>query len=104
MQVIIEDNYLAELYSNSKGKGKPKFNRDIEVAFIKRVIQIEQANSTNDLRELKSLHFEKLSGDLADKYSVRVNIAYRIIFRIEKEADNIRVEIICIEDLSNHYS
>ena len=104
MQVIIEDNYLAELYANGKSKGKPRFSRDIEVAFIKRVIQIGQANSTNDLRELKSLHFEKLSGDLTGKYSVRVNIAYRIVFRIEKEADNVRLEIICIEELNNHYS
>jgi hypothetical protein len=41
MRVIIEDDYLADLYANGKTMSKPKFNRDIELGFIKRVIQIE---------------------------------------------------------------
>jgi proteic killer suppression protein len=104
MRVIIEDEYLAELYQNGKSRGKPKFNHDIELGFIKRITQLEQAHGSNDLRALKSLHFEKLSGDLAGKYSIRVNKAFRIIFRIEKDGNNTRIEIICIEDLNNHYS
>ena len=104
MRVIIEDEYLTNLYSNGQAIGKPKFGRDIELAFIKRIIQIEQAANTNTLRALKSLHFEKLSGNLNGKYSIRVNKGFRIIFRIEKDGDNLRLEIICIEELSNHYS
>lgn len=104
MKVIIEDEYLAALFKNGKTFGKPKFSFDIELGFIKRVIQIQQAQSTNTLRAIKSLHFEKLSGDLAGKYSIRVNKAYRIIFRIEKDGDNLRVEVVCIEELNNHYS
>jgi toxin HigB-1 len=104
MKVIIEDEYLAQLFKNGRTVGKPKFNHDIELGFIKRVIQIEQASNTNSLRALKSLHFEKLSGDWTGKYSIRVNISFRIIFRIEKDGDNVRLEVICIEELSNHYS
>jgi len=104
MRVIIEDEYLKALFVNGHSVGKPRFNKEIEEKFIKRVIQIEQAANTNDLRALKSLHFEKLSGNLADKYSVRINDAFRIILRIEKDGNNIRVEIIYIEELSNHYS
>jgi proteic killer suppression protein len=104
MRVIIEDDYLANLYTNGKTIGKPKFNRDTELGFIKRVIQIEQAINTNTLRALKSLHFEKLPGTLSDKYSIRINDGFRIIFRIEKDGDNLRVEIIYIKELSNHYS
>jgi plasmid maintenance system killer protein len=104
MKVIIEDEYLAFLYKNGKSSGKPKFNADIEVGFIKRILQMEQSSDTNTFRTLKSLHFEKLSGKLEGKYSIRVNRAYRIIFRIEKDGDNVRVEIICVEELSNHYS
>jgi len=104
MRVIIEDDYLANLYANGKTLGKPKFSKDIELGFIKRVIQIEQAVNTNTLRALNSLHFEKLSGKLADKYSIRINDGFRIIFRIEKDGNNLRVEIIYIEELSNHYS
>ncbi len=105
MRVIIEDEYLARIYSfGSVVVRKPKFNKEIERGFIKRVIQIEQAQNTNDLRMVKSLHFEKLSGNFEGKYSIRINQSYRIIFRIEKDGNNNRVEIICIEEVNNHYS
>ena len=104
MKVIIEDDYLVLLYKNGRSSDKPKFNTEVESGFIKRVIQIENANNTNDLRAIKSLHFEKLSGNLASKYSIRVNKAFRIVFRIEKDGDNNRIEIICIEELNNYYS
>jgi len=104
MRVIIEDEYLKALFANGHSVGKPRFNKEIEEKFIRRVIQIEQAANTNDLRMIKSLHFEKLSGNLAHKYSIRINDAFRIIFRIEKDGNNTRVEIIYIEELNNHYS
>lgn len=104
MRVIIEDEYLKQLFLNGKSEGKPKFNQDIERKFIQRIGQFEQAKNTNDLRALKSLHFEKLSGDLEGKYSIRVNRAFRIVFRIEKEGNNTRIEIICVDELNNHYS
>jgi proteic killer suppression protein len=48
------------------------------------------------------LNFEALKGNLKGKYSVRVDIKYRIILRIEK--DKILVEdILVVEDLTNHY-
>jgi proteic killer suppression protein len=103
MHVIIEDEYLEYLFINGKSKGKPQFNKDIERTFIKRVIQISSAQNTNDLRAIKSLHFEKLSGDLAGKHSIRVNDGFRIILRIERHADDIRIEIVCIEEMNNHY-
>jgi proteic killer suppression protein len=104
VKVIIEDGYLVSLYKNGKSTGKPKFNNDIELGFIKRVIQIEEVQNTNDLHAIKSLHFEKLSGKLDGKYSIRINKAFRIIFRIEKNGENTRLEIICIEELNNHYA
>ncbi len=104
MKVIIEDEYLANLYKNGKSDGKPRFNADIELGFIKRIIQLEQSQNTNSLRTLKSLHFEKLSGNLIGKHSIRVNKAFRIVFRIEKDGNDVRLEVICVEELNNHYS
>ena len=104
MRVIIEDEYLASLFANGRSSGKPKFNVEVERGFIKRILQINNAANTNDLRNIKSLHFEKLSGYLEGKYSIRVNIGFRIVFRIEKDGNNMRLEIICIEELNNHYS
>src|SRR4051812_20725911 len=103
MRVIIEDDYLEYLFVHGKSKGKPRFGFDIERTFIKRVLQITSAQNTNDLRSIKSLHFEKLSGDLFGKYSIRVNQGFRVILRIVQEADNIKVEIVCIEEMNNHY-
>jgi proteic killer suppression protein len=104
MRVIIEDDYLADLYKNGKTIGKPKFNIDIENRFIRKVILIENAKNTNDLRNNKSLHFEKLLGNLEGKYSIRINLAFRILLRIEANGQDTRLELICIEELNNHYS
>ncbi|WP_428330380.1 type II toxin-antitoxin system RelE/ParE family toxin [Mucilaginibacter sp.] len=104
MNVIIEGDYLKDLYAGVEVKGKPKFGEDIIRGFRKKVALMKNASNSNDLRNLKSLHFEKLSGNLNGKYSVRINNAYRIIFRMEPDGNNVRVEIIFIEDLSNHYS
>ncbi len=41
---------------------------------------IDDATSDADLRSPPSNHFEKLSGKLKDKYSIRVNNQWRIIF------------------------
>jgi len=85
MNVIIENDYLAALYVGSDVKGKPKYSEEIIRGFRKRVTQMKNAKDSNDLRKLKSLHFEKLSGDLKGKYSVKVNDAFRIIFRLEAD-------------------
>jgi len=102
MRVVIEDQYLSILYNNGKSMGKPKFGQQIELAFIKRVLQMEQAPDTDTLRKIKSLHFEQLKGDLKGKTSIRVKDGFRLIFRVENDGNNKRVEIIAIEELSNH--
>src|SRR5882757_8509388 len=103
MQLIIEDHFLGEV---AKGNvtGKSPYPVEILKAFKKRIFQIQQAKNTVDLRQNKSLHFEKLKGkEYESKYSIRLNIAYRIIFRIDENKSN-RLEIICIEEINNHYS
>lgn len=85
MKVLIEDGYLATLvndYPNTEGKRK--YPAEVEKRFVARVSQLGAATNENDLRAIKSLHFEKLTGIYKGKYSVRVNKAWRIIFRIGK--------------------
>ncbi len=104
MKLMIEDHLLSELVNYNKVTGKLPFPNEVIKAFKKRVFQIRQAYSTADLRKIGSLHFEKLKGKEYDgKYSIRLNISYRMIFRIENEQDG-RIEIICIEEINNHYS
>jgi proteic killer suppression protein len=104
MQVIIEDHFLGEVANYNKVTGKSPFPDEVIKAFKKRLYQIRQAKNTADLRMIKSLHFEKLKGKKYEgKYSIRLNISYRLIFRIENNEIS-RLEIICIEEINNHYS
>ena len=100
MQVKLHDHFLGEVASGTHGK--LPFPLEVAIGFRKRLVQINQAESTQDLRNLKSLHFEKLKGKRYEgKYSIRINQSYRMIFRIDKQAG---IEIIGIEEISNHYS
>jgi len=101
MKIIIEDKYLQELVDDRIKPRKPKFPILVEKAFKKRIFQIQNAVNTNDLRKIKSLHFEKLVGSSDIHYSIRVNIGWRIIFRIENDE---MVEVLYIEEINNHYS
>jgi proteic killer suppression protein len=104
MQVIIEDHFLGEVANYNKVPGKSPYPNEVLKAFKKRIFQIKQAKSTADLRVIKSLHFEKLKGKKYEgKYSLRLNISYRLIFRIENDEVS-RIEVICIEEINNHYS
>ena len=102
MIIIFTDNYLEELSKDERLPGKQKFSDEIIKAFRMRIFQIKNAKSSHDLRNIKSLHFEKLKEKRYDgKYSIRLNQAYRIIFGINKQGN---VEVISIEEISNHYS
>jgi len=104
MRVKIEDHFLGEVANYNRMSGKSRFPDEVIKAFKKRLFQIRQAENTADLRKIGSLHFEKLKGkEYEGKYSIRLNISYRLIFRIENEKGS-RIEIICIEEISNYYS
>ncbi|HCN84299.1 MAG TPA: addiction module killer protein [Sphingobacteriaceae bacterium] len=102
MQIRFNDRFLGEVASKGY-TGKLPFPVEVATKFRQRIIQIKNASHTQDLRNIKSLHFEKLKEKKYEgKYSIRINQAYRIIFSVDTENGNI--EIICIEEISNHYS
>lgn len=85
MKIKFNDGYLEKLAANNK-TGKRKYPEEVEIAFQKRIFQIKQADGTTDLRNLKSLHFEKLrENKYLGKYSIRLNKAFRLIFQIGKD-------------------
>ena len=101
MKVIIEDEYLAILVNDYPDTtGKRKFPVEVEKKFVVRITQFMSATDENDLRAIKSLHFEKLKGAYKDKYSIRVHQAWRIIFRIGEDG---YIKILFVEELSIHY-
>jgi proteic killer suppression protein len=101
MQVLINDHFLGEV-ATGKYQGKLPFPNEVLTGFKKRLGQMKDMQSTQDLRNLKSLHFEKLNEKRYEgKYSIRINKAYRIIFSINRDGG---LEIIEIDEINNHYS
>ncbi|MDO5510759.1 MAG: type II toxin-antitoxin system RelE/ParE family toxin [Weeksellaceae bacterium] len=67
--------------------------------------KLRVANNIEDLYQLRSLNYEKLSGNKKGLESVRVNDKYRIEFISAIEGEEPNTITICeIVDLSNHYS
>jgi proteic killer suppression protein len=101
MVVKIENSQLVAIYQGIE-KGKSKYEESVKKRFRKTILMLQNAESITEIRKFRGLNFEALKGNLKGKYSVRVDIKYRIILRIEK--DKILVEdILVVEDLTNHY-
>jgi proteic killer suppression protein len=69
----LRDFYLADKVSK-------KVPANIEDHLFRKLQLIDDATGDLDLRSPPSNHFEKLSGQLADKHSIRVNKQWRLIF------------------------
>ncbi|MBV9630533.1 MAG: type II toxin-antitoxin system RelE/ParE family toxin [Xanthobacteraceae bacterium] len=54
---------------------------DLEDRLFRKLQMIDDATLDQDLRVPPSNHFEKLHGNLAGFYSIRVNRQWRLIFR-----------------------
>ncbi len=97
MRCRFADKRLERLYL--QGTGSERYPQGVAEAFIKRVRLIEAVTDERDLRASKSLHFEKLKGE-KDKYSVRLNRAWRLILTFEKDKDG---KIVVIIEINRHY-
>ncbi|HSV11533.1 MAG TPA: type II toxin-antitoxin system RelE/ParE family toxin, partial [Hanamia sp.] len=82
---------------------KMRYSSEVVKMYRKKLVILENARDSRDLRMFKSLHFERLTGNKLGLYSIRVNDKYRLEFLINNEMDIVIEEIIIIEELSNHY-
>jgi toxin HigB-1 len=80
----------------------PSFNagrsRAVVKAYRKRLQTIRAAPDERVLYAMKSLHFEKLSGNRSHQYSMRLNLQWRLIVELNKKDDKSVVVIVGIED------
>ena len=75
------DNWLKDFYfADSATKKVPA---DIRDRLFRKLQLIDDATSDLDLRAPTSNHFEKLSGHLAGKHSIRVTLKWRLVFEWE---------------------
>ncbi|GAB3710906.1 type II toxin-antitoxin system RelE/ParE family toxin [Corynebacterium nasicanis] len=61
---------------------------------------IKSSADERDLRAMKSLHLEKLSGDRAGTFSIRLNRKYRLILRFD--TDEVGRLVVILEMLDYH--
>ncbi len=70
-----------------------KLPSDIQNVARRKLRMINNAQNINDLRIPPANRLEKLSGNLSDFYSIRINNQWRIIFKWENDTAS-EVEII----------
>lgn len=74
------------------------FSRDVVKGFRKRIQVIRAAHDERDFYQLKGNRFEKLKGNRAHQYSMRVNDQWRLIVEIKPASPKNIISVIGIED------
>lgn len=99
MRIRFEDHDLQRLHEE-RDFVLPRLGPDVTTAFRKKVAYLEEAESETDLRNYKALHFEKLRGDRAGQHSIRLNRQWRLVLRIESDAEG---RLLIVVEVVNHY-
>jgi proteic killer suppression protein len=95
MDVSFEDDGLRRLEHDASYDAG--FAPAVVRAFRRRMQQIRAAADERDFYALRSLNFEKLKGERAGQYSMRLNKQWRLVLKLEgKSADKkaVLVEIV----------
>ena len=77
------DNWLRDFFLEDRQSKKIPAN--IRARLFRKLQLLDDATCNLDLRSPPSNHFEKLSGRLQGKYSIRVNNQWRIVFNWDDE-------------------
>jgi toxin HigB-1 len=79
MIVGFRDGWLKDFFVHDRpGRNIPS---DLESRLFRKLQLLDDSTSDADLRIPPSNHFEKLRGNLAGWYSIRLNDQWRLIFR-----------------------
>ena len=70
-----------------------KLPHDVQKIALRKLIMIDNASGLSDLRVPPSNHLEALKGDRKGQYSIRINLQFRICFKIQAPCDFVDVEI-----------
>lgn len=104
MLVTFDKTYLQELFEVGRCSDKKhRFPPQIIKIYQRRVEMLSAAPRPETLYQFNSLNFEALKGDKVGKFSIRVNIKYRIEFTLTPDEQQPVITICNITELSNHY-
>ena len=78
------------IYDGRRAKGFPP---DLYAVAFRKLDMLRRAACIRDLRVPPGNRLEKLKGDRKDRYSIRVNDQWRIVFRWNRgDAEDVRIE------------
>jgi|SRR5690554_2159000 len=104
MEIEFRNKELESLYEGGKPMSKVyKSNNKLVKDFIKTVKKIQASPDLNTLKQIRSLNLEKLTNHPQGFCSVRINDKYRLIIELVTN-DSEEVNLIGLEEISNHYS
>lgn len=98
MRVRFESKRLAALYVEEAAA--KRYPSEVVDAFFEVMAAIDAAIDERDLYALKSLHFEKLKGGRKAERSMRLNKAWRLIVRLERDNAG---KLVVVVNIENHY-
>jgi proteic killer suppression protein len=96
MEVIIEDDSLKKLDTDPAYDAG--FDRSIVRSYRMRLQFIRASEDERAFYNMKSLHYEKLKGDLEGFYSMRLNKQWRLIIKYKKGESGKLVVVVSIID------
>ncbi|WP_394809622.1 type II toxin-antitoxin system RelE/ParE family toxin [Nitrosomonas sp.] len=96
MEIELKDQSL-ELIETDRA-AESGFPVSIIKSCRKKFVFLRSATDERTLREWKSLHYEKLSGDKEGQRSIRLNDQWRLVFEIDTNCNPNKITVICIED------
>lgn len=86
------DKATADLFNGTNSRDARSIPKSVWSVARRKLDMLHAAASTEDLKVPPSNHLEKLQGDLAGFYSIRVNDQYRVVFRWDApNAKDVRV-------------
>jgi proteic killer suppression protein len=95
---VYEDEALRRLAEDATYVPK-QWGPDVITAYRKKIQLIGAAPDERDLRAIRSLHLEQLTGNRKGQCSIRLNAKFRLILSFVTDGDRVAVII----ELSNHY-
>ncbi len=88
----IADKTTQDIYDGTNSRQARKLPRELHARAQRMLDQLNAAPSVGFLRIPPSNHLEKLHGDLAGLWSLRINKQWRIVFRWEgTDAFDVRI-------------
>jgi toxin HigB-1 len=84
-----QNKETAKIFRRERSKKLPL---DIQQVAFRKLRMLHRAQSLQDLRVPPSNHLEKLSGDRAGQYSIRINDQWRLcFFWLEQDAYDVEI-------------